>query len=152
MRKIYLLICTYDSDICRAILSFSEKNDDSRNILKKYFQSLSEVKDYKTDEDINKMVSNLLKCDSLYLYNDFYQIKEIPFNIEVINKDENNLVAIEDMFDDMNITLHNSSCLLYGKPVSDKTIENIVSAMKGAILLSIQEEKERELQNKSKDK
>ena len=72
--------------------------------------------------------------------------------IEVINKDENNLVAIEDMFDDMNITLHNSSCLLYGKPVSDKTIENIVSAMKGAILLSIQEEKERELQNKSKDK
>ena len=59
---------------------------------------------------------------------------------------------IEDMFDDMNITLHNSSCLLYGKPVSDKTIENIVSAMKGAILLSIQEEKERELQNKSKDK
>ena len=55
-------------------------------------------------------------------------------------KDENNLVAIEDMFDDMNITLHNSSCLLYGKPVSDKTIENIVSAMKGAILLSIQEE------------
>ena len=65
MRKIYLLICTYDSDICRAILSFSEKNDDSRNILKKYFQSLSEVKDYKTDEDINKMVSNLLKCDSL---------------------------------------------------------------------------------------
>lgn len=87
MRKIYLLICTYDSDICRAILSFSEKNDDSRNILKKYFQSLSEVKDYKTDEDINKMVSNLLKCDFLYLYNDFYQIKEIPFNIEVINKD-----------------------------------------------------------------
>lgn len=87
MRKIYLLICTYDSDICRAILSFSEKNDDSRNILKKYFQSLSEVKDYKTDEDINKMVSNLLKCDSLYLNNDFYQIKEIPFNIEVINKD-----------------------------------------------------------------
>ena len=70
----------------------------------------------------------------------------------VYNKDENNLVAIEDMFDDMNITLHNSSCLLYGKPVSDKTIENIVSAMKGAILLSIQEEKERELQNKSKDK
>ena len=56
------------------------------------------------------------------------------------------------MFDDMNITFHNSSCLLYGKPVSDKTIENIVSAMKGAILLSIQEEKERELQNKSKDK
>lgn len=87
MRKIYLLICTYDIDICRAILSFSEKNDDSRNILKKYFQSLSEVKDYKTDEDINKMVSNLLKCDFLYLYNDFYQIKEIPFNIEVINKD-----------------------------------------------------------------
>lgn len=87
MKKIYLLICTYDSDICRAILSFSEKNDDSRNILKKYFQSLSEVKDYKTDEDINKMVSNLLKCDFLYLYNDFYQIKEIPFNIEVINKD-----------------------------------------------------------------
>lgn len=87
MRKIYLLICTYDSDICRGILSFSEKNDDSMNILKKYFQSLSEVKDYKTDEDINKMVSNLLKCASLYLYNDFYQIKEIPFNIEVINKD-----------------------------------------------------------------
>ena len=76
----------------------------------------------------------------------------ITDTIEVINKDENNLVAIEDMFDDMNITLHNSSCLLYGKPVSDKTIENIVSAMKGAILLSIQEEKERELQNKSKDK
>ena len=72
----------------------------------------------------------------------------ITDTIEVINKDENNLVAIEDM----NITLHNSSCLLYGKPVSDKTIENIVSAMKGAILLSIQEEKERELQNKSKDK
>ena len=57
----------------------------------------------------------------------------ITDTIEVINKD-------------------NSSCLLYGKPVSDKTIENIVSAMKGAILLSIQEEKERELQNKSKDK
>lgn len=56
-------------------------------IFSKYFQSLSEVKDYKTDEDINKMVSNLLKYDSLYLYNDFYQIKEIPFNIEVINKD-----------------------------------------------------------------
>ena len=48
----------------------------------------------------------------------------------------------------MNITLHNSSCLLYGKPVSDKTIENIVSAMKGAILLSIQEEKEREIERK----
>lgn len=86
MNKIYLLICTYDSDICRAILSFSEKNDDSRNILKKYFQSLSEVKDWFTDEDIDKMVSNLLRYDSLYIYNDFYEIKEIPFNIEVINK------------------------------------------------------------------
>ena len=101
----------------------------------------------KTDIENQRLV---LIAEALGISADY--ILGITDTIEVINKDENNLVAIEDMFDDMNITLHNSSCLLYGKPVSDKTIENIVSAMKGAILLSIQEEKERELQNKSKDK
>ena len=75
----------------------------------------------------------------------------ITDTIEVINKDENMPVNIEDMFNNMDVALHNSSCLLYGKPASDKTIENIVSAMKGAILLSIQEENERELKKKSRE-
>ena len=107
--------------------------------------------DLKTDIEIQPKAGTISQiAEALGISADY--ILGITDTIEVINKDENNLVAIEDMFDDMNITLHNSSCLLYGKPVSDKTIENIVSAMKGAILLSIQEEKERELQNKSKDK
>ena len=39
----------------------------------------------------------------------------ITDSIEVINKDENNLVAIEDMFDDMNITHFKRKCKLKSK-------------------------------------
>ena len=39
----------------------------------------------------------------------------ITDTIEVINKDENNLVAIEDMFDDMNITHFKRKCKLKSK-------------------------------------
>lgn len=87
MNYIYVLTesgSDYNNEI---ILSFSEMNEESKDIVQKYLYSLlfKTEKGYSEDE-VKVLVDELYKRYVLYVEDYYFIIRCVPFNIEVLSE------------------------------------------------------------------